>query len=221
MNKDGDLQNGIRVQMGQIQVIEIKETTKKGEIGRARPRRRKGTYTTDSWVSSVGTVTPWQTRQEQSSFGGRTPMDMRWRRSDSETTDIWLPAKGNWLFGSMGGMTAADELDAFRLGTISISLASRTEAVSHERKESLDAEKQELGHRKRRRATMQYIWGFFQARYRFQKASSHHPAVISKKTLACHVITRLLFPKRPTRPVLTRLLPLKRRRHHQSLGCYL
>jgi hypothetical protein len=169
MNKDGDLQNGIRVQMGQIQVIEIKETAKKGEIGRARPRRRKGTYTTDSWVSSVGTVTPWQTRQEQSSFGGRTPMDMRWRRSDSETTDIWLPAKGNWLLGSMGGMTAADELDAFRLDAISISLASRTEAVSHERKESLDAEKQELGHGKRRRATMQYIWGF------------NRPDTISKK----------------------------------------
>jgi hypothetical protein len=160
MNKDGDLQNGIRVQMGQIQVIEIKETAKKGEIGRARPRRRKGTYTMDSWVSSIGIVIPCQTHQEQSSFGGRTPMDMRWRRSDSETTDIWLPAKGNWLLGSMGGMTAADELDAFRLDAISISLASRTEAVSHERKESLDAEKQELGHGKRRRATMQYIWGF-------------------------------------------------------------
>jgi hypothetical protein len=96
-------------------------------------------------------------------------MDMRWRRSDSETTDIWLPAKGNWLLGSMGGMTAADELDAFRLDAISISLASRTEAVSHERKESLDAEKQELGHGKRRRATMQYIWGF------------NRPDTISKK----------------------------------------
>jgi hypothetical protein len=132
-------------------------------------------------------------------------------------------------------MTAVDELDAFRLGAISILLASGAEAVSHERKESLDAEKQELGHGKQRRATMQYIWGFFQARYRFQKASSHHPTVISKKTLACHVITQLLFlkklachvitrplfPKRPTRPVLTRLLPLKRRRHRQSLGCYL
>jgi hypothetical protein len=82
-------------------------------------------------------------------------MDMRWRRSDSETTDIWLPAKGNWLLGSMGGMTAADELDAFRLGAISISLVSRTEAVSRERKESLDAEKQELGHGKRKRAMMQ------------------------------------------------------------------
>jgi hypothetical protein len=43
MNKNGDLHNGIGVQMGQIQVIEIKETAKKGEIGRARPRRRKGT----------------------------------------------------------------------------------------------------------------------------------------------------------------------------------
>jgi hypothetical protein len=60
----------------------------------------------------------------------------------------------------MGGMTAADELDAFRLGAISISMASRMEAVSHERKESLDAEKQELGHEKRRRTTMQYIWVF-------------------------------------------------------------
>jgi hypothetical protein len=43
MNKDGDLQNGIGVQMGQIQVIEIKKTAEKGEIGRARPWRRKGT----------------------------------------------------------------------------------------------------------------------------------------------------------------------------------
>jgi hypothetical protein len=42
----------------------------------------------DSWVSSIGTVTPWQIRQEQSSFGGRTPTSTRWRRSDSETTDV-------------------------------------------------------------------------------------------------------------------------------------
>jgi hypothetical protein len=32
-----------------------------------------------------------------------------------------------------------DELDAFRLGAISISLASGAEAVSHGRKEGLDA----------------------------------------------------------------------------------
>jgi hypothetical protein len=57
----------------------------------------------------------------------------------------------------MGGMTATNELDAFRLGAISILLASGTEAVSHEHKEGLDAENQELGHGKQRRATMQYI----------------------------------------------------------------
>jgi hypothetical protein len=120
----------------------------------------------------------------------------------------------------MGGMTTANELDAFRLGAISISLASGTEAVSHERKESLDAEKQELGHGKRRRATMQYIWGFSMP----DIVSKKRPVITRRlflKTLACHVTTRSLFPKRPMRSVLTRLLPLKRRRHHQSLGRYL
>jgi hypothetical protein len=47
-------------------------------------------------------------------------MDTRWRRSGSETTDIWLPVKGNWLLGSIGGITTTDELEAFRLGAISI-----------------------------------------------------------------------------------------------------
>jgi hypothetical protein len=37
MNKDGDLKNEIRVQMGQIQMIEIKETAEKGGNRRARP----------------------------------------------------------------------------------------------------------------------------------------------------------------------------------------
>jgi hypothetical protein len=57
----------------------------------------------------------------------------------------------------MGGMTATNELDAFRLGAISILLASGTEAVSHEHKEGLDVENQELGHGKQRRTIMQYI----------------------------------------------------------------
>jgi hypothetical protein len=47
-------------------------------------------------------------------------MDTRWRSSASEIMDIWLPAKGNWLLGSIGGITAADELVVFLLGAISI-----------------------------------------------------------------------------------------------------
>jgi hypothetical protein len=92
--------------------------------------------------------------------------------------------------------------------------------------------------------------GFSRARRHFQNFGTpcHHPAVISKMR-ACHIITRPLFSKRPTRPILTqrlflktltlpdltwplfpkqpawpvitRLLPLKRRRRHRSLGCYL
>jgi hypothetical protein len=59
--------------------------------------------------------------------------------------------------GSMGGMTAADELEAFRLGAISTSPASRAEAELQIGREDLDAGKQELGHGMWRRRTLQYI----------------------------------------------------------------
>jgi hypothetical protein len=41
MNKDGDLQNGIGVQMGQIQVIEIKETAEKGGNRKSKTAEKK------------------------------------------------------------------------------------------------------------------------------------------------------------------------------------
>jgi hypothetical protein len=31
---------------------------------------------------------------------------------------MWLPAKGNWLLGSIVGITAADEFAVFLLGAI-------------------------------------------------------------------------------------------------------
>jgi hypothetical protein len=43
-------------------------------------------------------------------------------------------------------MIAMDELEAFRLGAISTSLASGAEAIWQESRESLDAKKQKLGH---------------------------------------------------------------------------
>jgi hypothetical protein len=52
-------------------------------------------------------------------------MDTRWRSSGSEMTDMWLPTKGNWLLGSMGGITTVDKLEAFLLGAISILPANR------------------------------------------------------------------------------------------------
>jgi hypothetical protein len=55
----------------------------------------------------------------------------------------------------MGGIIAADELEAFLLGAISTPL--RTEREPNCR-EDLEAEKQELGHGKQRRLKAQYIW---------------------------------------------------------------
>jgi hypothetical protein len=59
--------------------------------------------------------------------------------------------------------------------------------------------KQNLGHGAWRRATVQYIWGFSEPDVVSKKVPSHHPAVISK-TLACHVITQLLFLKKAGAP---------------------
>jgi hypothetical protein len=42
MNENGDLQDRIGIQMGQVKMLEIKEAAEKGEMGRPRPRRRKG-----------------------------------------------------------------------------------------------------------------------------------------------------------------------------------
>jgi hypothetical protein len=119
-------------------------------------------------------------------------MDTRWRRSGSETTDIWLPVKGNWLLGSIGGITIADELEAFRLGAISTPPANRAGAELQKDREDLEAGKQELGHGKQRQLKAQYIWDL---------PGSN---TVSKK-----------------RPVITRRLLLKHRCATSSLGYYL
>jgi hypothetical protein len=53
-------------------------------------------------------------------------METRWRSSASEIMDIWLPAKGNWLLGSIGGITAADEFAVFLLDAISLFTSERS-----------------------------------------------------------------------------------------------
>jgi hypothetical protein len=69
--------------------------------------------------------------------------------------DMWLPAKGNWLLGSIGGITTAEELAIFLLGAITISPVSRLEASAEE---DLEAGRQELGRGKQRRLKVQFLW---------------------------------------------------------------
>jgi hypothetical protein len=158
-------------------------------------------------------------------------MDTRWRRSGSETTDIWLPAKGNWLLGLMGGITAADELEAFLLGAISTLLANRAGAKLQR---GSGCRKARTRARKAEAAESAVYVGYSRVRYHFQKRPVSTRQLLLKntgvpcchlaatsKTPVCHIVTRLLSSKWPTRPVLTRLLFLKCRRYHQSLGIYL
>jgi hypothetical protein len=90
---------------------------------------------------------------------------------------MWLPAKGNWLLGSIGGITAADELEAFLLGAISILPASR---VGGELQRGFRSKKARTRARKAEAAKSAALIGYSRARYRFKK----HP-----------VSTRRLFPK--------------------------
>jgi hypothetical protein len=104
-------------------------------------------------------------------------MDTRWRSSGSEMTDMWLPAKGNWLLGSIGGITAADELEAFLLGAISILPAGR---VGGELQRGFGSKKARTRARKAEAAKSAALIGYSRARYRFKKRP---------------VSTRRLFPK--------------------------
>jgi hypothetical protein len=122
----------------------LRRPWKKGEADRASPRIRKGMKTTTSCVSSIGTVTPRQIRQEHNSFGGRTPVLTRCKRSNSETTDMWLLANGSWLLGSIGGIIRTSTLYLFLLRAIAISQAKRVDSRAQETKKQ-QRKKRELG----------------------------------------------------------------------------
>jgi hypothetical protein len=107
---------------------------------------RNGTKITASWVSFVRTVTLRQIRQEHNSFGGRTPISTRCRRSASEITDTWLPANENWLLGSIGGMIGIAALYFLLLGAIMISQTMQT-----------DSETQEIGKWRRKKQEIGFI----------------------------------------------------------------
>src|SRR5690348_14973258 len=93
-------------------------------------------------------------------------MDTRWRSSCSEMTDMWLPAKGNWLLGSIGGSTTADEPEAFLLGAISILPASR---VGGEWRRGFRIKKARTRARKVEAAKSAALMGYSRTRYRFKK----------------------------------------------------
>jgi hypothetical protein len=68
MYENGNLQNGIRVQMRQVQLVEINETAEKGGDGKSKPTNKKRNVNDRFMGILCRTVTPRQIRQEQSSL---------------------------------------------------------------------------------------------------------------------------------------------------------
>jgi hypothetical protein len=158
MNENRDLQDRIRIQMGQVKMVEIKEAAKKGRNGKAKSAEKERNIN-----NGLMGILSWDSN----------PM----ANSGSEMTDMWLPAKGNWLLGSIGGITTADELEVFLLGAISILPASR---VGGELQRGFESEKTRTRAQKAEAAKSAALMGYSRARYHFKK---------------CPISTRRLFPK--------------------------
>jgi hypothetical protein len=169
--------------MGQIQAIEIKETAEERRNGKSKSANKKRNVN-DGFVgvfhwNSDPTADPPRIELLRGKNSDRNEMNKVGFRDNRHM----VTCERQLTVGIDEGMTATDKLEAFRLGAISTLLASGAEAILQESRESLDAKKQKLGHETRRRATVQYIWGF------------PGPGATSK-TLARHVITRPSFLKR-------------------------
>jgi hypothetical protein len=114
--------------------------------------------------------------------------------------------------GSIGGITTADELEAFRLGAISILLADGARA---ELQKGLGGRKARTRARKAETAKSAVLMGYSRARYRFKKRPvstrqllpKHQRATLSPDGYS-HIITRLLPSAWPVQPILIRSLSL-------------
>jgi hypothetical protein len=236
--------------MGQIQAIEIKETAEERRNGKSKSADKKRNVN-DGFVgvfcrNSDPTVDPPRTELLRRKNSDRNEMKKVGFRDNRHM----VTCERQLTVGIDGGNDCDRRTRSFPLGH-HLNLASERSGrniAGEQRKPG--CRKAETRARNVEACDSAVHMGFFRARRHFQNVGTpcHHPAVISK-TRACHIITRSLFPKRPTRPILTqrlflktlmlpdftrplfpkrpawpvitRLLPLKRRHRHQSLGCYL
>jgi hypothetical protein len=142
VNKNGNLQNRIGIQVGQIQVIEVKETAEERGNWKSKAVDEKRNVN-DGFVgvfcrNSDPTADPPRTELlRRKNSDGYEMEKVRFRDNRHMVT-----CERQLTVGIDGGMTAADELWDFRLGAISTVLANGAKAILQDSREGLDAEKQ-------------------------------------------------------------------------------
>jgi hypothetical protein len=156
MNKDRDLQNGIGIQMSQVQIIKVKETAEEGRNGKSKAADKKRNINN----RLVGILC------RDSNPMTNPPRTKLFRRKNSNIDKVeeiqfqnnrhMATSKGNWLLGSMGGMTTTTEFWFFHLGAITISSANWKEAKSEGSRVIFGGRKVKLGLRTQRRAATWY-----------------------------------------------------------------
>jgi hypothetical protein len=189
-------------------VIEIKETTKERRNGKSKAADEKRNVN-NGFVSvfcrnSDPTTDPLRTEFLRRKDSGRHEMEKIGFRNN-----IHVVTCERQLAIGIDGRNDCDRRTLSLLLGRHLNLAGEWSGSNIAREQGRSGcRKAGLGLRTQRHAIVQYIWGFPGPDAIPKKVPSHHPAVISK-TLACHVITRPLFPKHPTRPNITQLLFLK------------
>jgi hypothetical protein len=209
MNENGDLQDRVGIQMGQVKMVEIKEAAEKGRNGKAKAAVKERSINNGlmgilSWDSNPMANPP------------RTEFPRRKNPDGHEMEEFGLRDDEHVVTCDWGRLEESPQQTNSRLSSWAPSRFYRRAEWEANCREDLEARKQELGHGKQRRLKAQHLWdipepdtvsksaqsapgGYFQN----TSVPRDHPADISR-TPVCHLITRLSSSKWLARPAITR-----------------
>jgi hypothetical protein len=211
MNENGDLQDRIGIQMGQVKMVEIKEAAEKGRNGKAKAAEKErginnGLMGILSWDSNPMANPP------------RTEFPRRKNPDRHEVENFGLRDDGHVVTCERQLAVGVEWRTHHGRQTRGLPLGRHLDSTGEQsgRRIAERIRKQELGHRKQRRLKAQHLWDIPEPDTVSKSAQSapdgyfqntgvprHHPAVISR-TLVRHIITRLLPLKWPTQPAIAR-----------------
>jgi hypothetical protein len=181
VNKNGNLQNGIGIQMGQIQVIEIKETAEERRNGKSKVADEKRNV-------NDGFVGVFYRNSDPAADPPRTELLRRKNSDGYEMEKVGFRDDRHVVTCERQLTVGIDRRNDCDRRTLGFPLGRHLNLASEQSGGSIAREqrrpgcrKAKLGHRMQRHAIVQYIWGFL------------GPDAVSKKR---QVITQLLFLKR-------------------------
>jgi hypothetical protein len=166
MNVNGNLQNRIGIQMGQVKAIEIKEAAEKGRNGESETAEKKRNVNHGFMGILCRDSDPMTNPPRTKLPLGKDPDGHEVEKVRLGDNRHMVTCERQLAIGVDGGITAADELEAFLLGAISTLLANRAGA---ELQRGSRNKKARTRARKVEAAESAVYAGYYRVRYRFQK----------------------------------------------------